>query len=86
MFVDAFRHAARRRRPGKLLVERHAAAHRDSLAGHVGVVDQHHDRFGDLLLCVAKTLYEASRVKRFFAINISSFPTFKRARASAVLH
>jgi hypothetical protein len=55
MFVDAFRHAARRRRPGKLLVERHAAAHRDSLAGHVGVVDQHHDRFGDLLLCVAKT-------------------------------
>jgi hypothetical protein len=31
-------------------------------------------------LCVPKTLYEASRVKRFFAINISSLPTFQEAQ------
>ena len=31
-------------------------------------------------------LYEASRVKRLFAINIFSLPTFQEARASAVLH
>jgi hypothetical protein len=30
-----------------------------------------------------KSLYEASRVKRFFAINISSLPTFQEG---AVLH
>jgi hypothetical protein len=30
--------------------------------------------------CVAKTLYEASRVKGFFAINISSLPTFQEAQ------
>jgi hypothetical protein len=52
MFVDVFRHAARRRRPGKLLVERHAAAHRDGLARHVGVVDQHHFPVGNLIRLV----------------------------------
>src|SRR5215831_1916973 len=31
-------------------------------------------------LCIPKTLYEASRVKRFFAINISSLPTFQEAQ------
>ena len=34
-------------------------------------------------LSVPKALYEASRVKRFFAINISSLPTFQEG---AVLH
>jgi hypothetical protein len=35
---------------------------------------------------LVEALYEASRVKKFFAINIFSFPTFQEARVSAVLH
>ena len=31
------------------LVERHAAAHRDCLTGHVGIVEQHHDGLSDFL-------------------------------------
>jgi hypothetical protein len=31
------------------LIERHAAAHRHRLTGHVGIVEQHHDGLGDLI-------------------------------------
>jgi hypothetical protein len=36
-----------KRATGLPLVERHASAHRDGLAGHIGIVDQHHDGLCD---------------------------------------
>src|SRR5271169_5121978 len=38
-----------------LSVESHAATHRDGLAGHVGIVDEHHDGFGDFVGCSETT-------------------------------
>ena len=66
-----------------------AAAHGDRGGGSLSTWrGERRRRAGHARPVRTENLYEASRVKRFFAINISSFPTFQegsRERSSALM-